>query len=71
MVFLYNFLGTCQQGHIEVYKQHVHMVILFDFLDLMTTVAFPHASFSNSFFKYLSNSSEIELTYENALQSSE
>ena len=45
MVFLYNFLGTWQQGHIEVYKQHVHMVILFDFLDLMTAVAFPDASF--------------------------
>ena len=40
---LYNILGT--QGHIEVYKQHVHMVILFAFLDLMTTVAFLDASF--------------------------
>ena len=45
MVFLYHFLGTWQQGHIEVYKQHVNMVILFDFLDLMTTVAFRDASF--------------------------
>ena len=55
MVFLHNFLGTWQQGHIEVYKQHVHMVILFDCLDLMTTVAFLHASFFKYFFfKYLS-----------------
>ena len=45
MVILYNFLGTWQQGHFEVYKQHVYMVILLDFLDLMTTVAFRDASF--------------------------
>ena len=44
MVILYNFLGTWQQRHFEVYKQHVDMVILLDFSDLMTTVAFRDAS---------------------------
>ena len=34
MVILYDFLGTWQQGHFEVYKQHVDMVILLAFFRL-------------------------------------
>ena len=45
MVFLYNFLRTWQQGHIEVYKQHVHMVILFDFFRLNDNSGFSRCFF--------------------------
>ena len=45
MVFLYDFLGTWQQGHIEVYKQHVDMVILLAFFRLNDNSGFSRCFF--------------------------
>ena len=45
MVFLYDFLGTWQQRHIEVYKQHVDMVILLAFFRLNDNSGFSRCFF--------------------------
>ena len=45
MVILYDFLGTWQQGHFEVYKQHVDMVILLDFFKLNDNSGFSRCFF--------------------------
>ena len=71
MVILYNFLGTWQQWHFEVYKQHVDMVILLDFFRLNDNSGFSRCFFfqiilSQIFIKMLqklSSNKEVLMKY--------